>query len=109
MKAILYAAKSTEDKHGSIPTQLADCRALAAREGWDVVDDYQDEAASAYHGDRGPQLAAALGECESLSAAGATCALIVQHSDRLARGDAKQARHLIEVVLWALKHDVQLL
>lgn len=28
-QAIIYAAKSTEDKLGSIPTQLADCRALA--------------------------------------------------------------------------------
>ena len=37
-----------------------------------------------------------------------SCALIVQHCDRLARGDAKQARHLIEVVLWAIKHDVEL-
>ncbi len=36
--AVIYAAKSTEDKHGSIPTQIEDCRALAAREGWEVVD-----------------------------------------------------------------------
>ena len=28
--AVIYAAKSTEDKHGSIPTQLADGRKLAA-------------------------------------------------------------------------------
>ena len=32
--------------------------------------------------------------------------LIVQHSDRLARGNAKQARHLVEIVTWAIKHDV---
>ena len=30
--AILYAAKSTEDIHGSIPTQLEDGRKLAERE-----------------------------------------------------------------------------
>jgi hypothetical protein len=35
--AILYAAKSTEDRRGSIPTQLADCRAAAEAEGRDVV------------------------------------------------------------------------
>lgn len=29
--AVIYAAKSTEDKHGSIPTQFQDCRQLAAR------------------------------------------------------------------------------
>lgn len=105
MRAVIYAAKSTADEHGSIPTQLADCRAMAERKGWEVVGEYKDEAKSAFTGDRGAELAAALAECERLS----PCALIVQHSDRLARGDAKQARHLIEVVLWALKHDVQLL
>jgi len=36
------------------------------------------------------------------------CALIVQRSDRLARGDAKQARSLVEIVLWAIKHEVAL-
>lgn len=35
--AVLYAAKSTEDKHGSIPTQLADCR--AAVQGREIVDE----------------------------------------------------------------------
>ena len=34
---MIYAAKSTEDKHGSIPTQLEDCRQMAEREGWTVV------------------------------------------------------------------------
>ena len=47
---------------------------------------------SAYTGDRGDELAAALEHAERL---GAT--LIVQHSDRLARGDGKQARHLAEL------------
>jgi DNA invertase Pin-like site-specific DNA recombinase len=109
MKAVLYAAKSTEDTNGSIPTQLDDGRKLAAARGFDVVGEHKDEAASAYTGDRGPGLAKALAECERLSAEHGSCALIVQHSDRLARGDAKQARHLIEIVLWAIKRDVQLL
>ncbi len=105
MEAILYAAKSTKDTKGSIPTQLEDGRTLAARRKLRVAAEFQDEDKSAYHDSRGPGLAAAMEECERL----APCALIVQHSDRLARGDAKQARHLIEVVLWALKHDVELL
>ena len=37
MKAVIYAAKSTEDKHGSIPTQLEDARKVAGREGWEVI------------------------------------------------------------------------
>jgi DNA invertase Pin-like site-specific DNA recombinase len=106
---VIYAAKSTSDLKGSIPDQLADGRKLAAARGFEVVAEHQDEAASAYHGDRGPGLAAALTACERLSAEHGSCALIVQHSDRLARGDAKQARHLIEVVLWAIKSGVQLL
>jgi DNA invertase Pin-like site-specific DNA recombinase len=73
------------------------------------VAEFQDEAASAYSGDRGPGLASALAECESQVAEHGSCTLICQHSDRLARGDAREARHLIEIVLWAIKHDVELL
>jgi DNA invertase Pin-like site-specific DNA recombinase len=109
MQAVIYAAKSTEDKKGSIPTQLADCRSLARGEGLEVVADFTDEAKSAFHGDRGPELAAALAECERLSAEHGSCALIVQRSDRLARGDSKQARHLVQIVLWAVEHDIRLL
>src|SRR5204863_4077486 len=32
--------------------------------------------------------------------------LWVQHSDRLARGDGRSARHLVEIALWALKAGV---
>jgi len=102
-QAVIYAAKSTEDKRGSIPTQLEDCRAFAERAGLEVVGEYADEAASAWSGDRGAELAAALDHTERLGAA-----LLVQHSDRLARGDARQARHLIEIYLWALKAGVAL-
>ncbi len=102
-KAIVYAAKSTADERGSIPTQLGDGRQLAEREGWTVVGEYQDEAASAWSGDRGPGLAEAM---EHADRVGAT--LVVQHSDRLARGDGRSARHLGEIYFWAIKHGVQL-
>src|SRR4051794_12268571 len=100
--AVLYAAKSTEDKRGSIDTQVADCRAMAEREGWEVAEAYRDEAASAWSGDRGPGLAAAMEHAKRE----APSILVVQHSDRLARGDARQARHLVEIVTWAVKADV---
>jgi site-specific DNA recombinase len=103
VKAVLYAAKSTEDKHGSIPTQLADGRLLAERDGLEVVGEYEDEAASAYSGNRGRGLADALTHAERIEGA-----LIVQHSDRLARGDGKQARHLIELVLEARRAGITL-
>ena len=102
-QAVLYAAKSTEDIHGSIPTQLEDGRKLAEREGLKVVGEYADEAASAYNGDRGPELAAALEHAQRIGAS-----LIVQHSDRLARGDGIQARHLGELYFASYKTGMTL-
>jgi hypothetical protein len=47
MQAIVYAAKSTADEKGSIPTQLSDGRERAGRGGWSVAGEYKDEAKSA--------------------------------------------------------------
>ena len=47
---VIYAAKSTEDKRGSIADQLKDCREFAEREGWEIVGEFTDENKSAYHG-----------------------------------------------------------
>ena len=105
MKAVIYAAKSTEDKRGSIGTQLEECRERAGHEGWEVAGEFTDEAYSAYHGNRGDGLARAMALCEE---AGGDVALIVQHSDRLARGNVKDARHLVEYAIWAIKQDVRL-
>jgi DNA invertase Pin-like site-specific DNA recombinase len=101
--AILYAAKSTADPRGSIPNQLADCRAVVEAAGHVVVGEYSDEAASAYSGNRGPGLVAAREHAERLGAE-----LWVQHSDRLARGDGRTAAHLVEHVMWAMKCGVSL-
>lgn len=102
--AIIYAAKSTQDIHGSIPTQLEDCRGLAVRDGLEVAGEFTDEAFSAYSGNRGPGLAAAQRRAEEL----APCALIVQHTDRLSRGDGIQAQHLGEIFFWATRNGVTL-
>src|SRR4051794_21992139 len=103
-QAILYAAKSTADVRGSLPAQLGDCRGMAEREGWVVMAQYADEAASAWSGDRGPELASALKHSEEI----APCVLVVQHSDRLARGDGRNARHLGEIYFWAIKAGVEI-
>jgi DNA invertase Pin-like site-specific DNA recombinase len=100
MKAVMYAAKSTKDKHGSNPTQLQQGRERAELEGWPVLGEFSDEDATAYHGNRGDGLAQAMAACEQ---AAGEVALIVQHSDRLARGNGKDARHLVEYALWAIK------
>src|SRR3954454_20474403 len=102
--AILYGAKSTKDPRGSIPTQLADARALADRSGWEVVAEYSDEDASVYHGNRGDGLADAKAHAATLPGS----VLIVQHADRLARGDGVSADHLVELALWARKAGVRL-
>lgn len=86
-EAVLYAAKSTEDVRGSIPGQLEDGRAYAKAAGLKVVAEYSEQEVSAFKGNRGPELAAALEHVEQI---GGT--LIAQHSDRLARGDGMQAR-----------------
>jgi DNA invertase Pin-like site-specific DNA recombinase len=96
-KAIIYAAKSSPDERGSIPDQLKKCRELAAAEGYEVVEDYSEENVSAYSDDRGPELAAALAHAARIGAA-----LIVWHSDRLARGDGEKNRHLVEILLEAM-------
>jgi DNA invertase Pin-like site-specific DNA recombinase len=101
--AVLYAAKSTVDTKGSNAMQLADARVFAERHGLQVVAEYTDEDASAYHGNRGPGLAAALEHAERLGGS-----LVVQHSDRLARGDGVQARHLVQLVFEAKSRGIRL-
>jgi site-specific DNA recombinase len=100
LNAILYAAKSTKDPRGSIPTQLEDGRDMAKAQGWTVLD----EDVTAWRGDRGAGLAAAIEHAGRI----APCVLVVQHSDRLARGDGRTARHLGELYFWAIKAGVEL-
>jgi DNA invertase Pin-like site-specific DNA recombinase len=104
---VLYAAKSSEDVRGSLVTQINDCRqAATAAGGREIVSEHADEAASGFSQSRGPGLTAALAEAEGLAIEHGTAELWVQHSDRLARGDGRTARHLVEVALWALKSNV---
>jgi DNA invertase Pin-like site-specific DNA recombinase len=98
--AVVYGAKSTEDVHGSIPTQLHECRQLADRQGWEILDEFTDEAFSAYSGNRGPGLRVAEASAVKAAADQGSCVVVVQHTDRLARGagDAPDAAdHLGEL------------
>jgi DNA invertase Pin-like site-specific DNA recombinase len=83
---VIYAAKSTEDRHGSIPTQLSDCRDYAERHGWHVVGEFEDEGFSAYKGNRGPGLAAAKQAATDAAVSTGQCVLLAQDADRFARG-----------------------
>jgi len=104
---VIYSAKSTEDLRGSLLTQVDDCRRSITSEGArEVVAEYADEAVSGFSSSRGPGLSAALAQVQALAAEHGGAELWVQHSDRLARGDGRAARHLVEIALWALKVDV---
>src|SRR5436190_12539970 len=104
---VIYAAKSTEDRRGSIPGQVLECReAVESAGGRMIVGEYSDEAFSAFVGSRGPGLAQAMRHAHELARDRAV-ELWAQHSDRLARGDGRSARHAVEVALWALKNDVR--
>lgn len=110
--AVLYAAKSTQDKHLSIPKQLEDGRQKAAEEGWEVIGEFKDEGFSAFSGNRGPDLRRATDLAEQAAAErGTTCMLIAQHSDRFARGAGDRpgaADSIIEVWLRMRRVDVHL-
>ncbi len=62
-----------------------------------VVAEYQDEARSAFHGNRGDGLAEAKRRAVEEATAAGSAELWVQHSDRLARGDGLTADHLGEI------------
>jgi DNA invertase Pin-like site-specific DNA recombinase len=105
---VVYAAKSTADRKGSIPEQLRECRAAIGDDPpRTIAGEYSDEAFGAFRGNRGPGLREAMRHAEELAVAQGESELWAQHSDRLARGDGRSARHAVEVALWALKHDVR--
>src|SRR4051794_12652885 len=85
--AVLYAAKSTQDRHDSIPTQLEECGEMAAGNGWEVVGEYRDEGFSAYSGNRGPKwLRAQEHAAKAAAETQGICMLVAQAHDRFARG-----------------------
>lgn len=104
---VIYGAKSSKDRRGSIPDQLRECRAQIDADPERVVaGEYVDERFSAFSGNRGPGLVDAMQHAEELVVEHGRAELWVQHSDRLARGDGVRARHAVEIGLWALKRGV---
>ena len=98
--AVLYAAKSTQDKHRSIPTQLDDGRAMAAEHGWTACAEHSDEGFSAYSGNRGDGFAQAKARAVELAREHGSCMLVAQAADRFARGSGDKpgaADALIEI------------
>jgi DNA invertase Pin-like site-specific DNA recombinase len=107
IRCVIYAAKSTEDRRGSIPEQLHECRSAVFRGcGRSLDAEYVDESFSAFSGDRGPGLLEAMRRVEDLAGEHGGAELWAQHSDRLARGDGRSARHAVEIALWAMKRGI---
>ena len=105
---VIYAAKSTADRRGSIPDQLRECRSVTeSDDARCLVAEYSDEAFSAFRRNRGPGLEDAMQHVEDLALEHGTAELWAQQCDRLARGDGRSARHAVEIALWALKRDVR--
>jgi len=65
---VIYVAKSTKDRHLSIPEQLDDCREMARENGWTILGEHADENFTAYTGNRGPGLAAAIDQAKRAAA-----------------------------------------
>ena len=85
--AVIYGAKSTQDRHDSIPTQVEECRQMAEENGWMVVAEFTDEGFSAYSGNRGPGLKQARrAAADAAREYGTTAMLVAQAHDRFARG-----------------------
>ncbi len=99
---VIYAAKSTKDKHLSIPEQVDDCREMCEENGWEILGEFQDEGFTAYTGNRGPGLAAAIALAKRTAAErGCQVFLVAQHTSRFARGDgAKPDAPKALVELW---------
>lgn len=100
----IYAAKSTNDPHASVPDQLRQVRAMFEAEGVTVLDEDRDVGFSAYSGNRGPGLARIEAQVRAAveKYGRDRISLGVSHSDRIARGagDSPDApRHLVEIVV----------
>jgi site-specific DNA recombinase len=83
VRAAIYA-RISRDVSGEglgVERQLADCRALAAKRGWIVAEEYVDNDISAYRGKRRPSYQRMIEDI----GAGQRDAVVVYHTDRLTR------------------------
>jgi hypothetical protein len=101
---VAYASKSTADPHDSISGQLETVDVEVGRQHDDAerftfAGPFFEENRSGFHGDRGPELEAALKAAELAADEYGAAELWVWRSDRLGRGSGKkgEARSLLEV------------
>ena len=102
--AVAVYVRISQDRTGEelgVARQVADCRELAAREGWTIAEEYVDNDVSAYSGKKRPayeRMLADLGD-------GRRDGVIVWHMDRLHRRPAELER-FVDVCTLAGVRDV---
>ncbi|KLU10620.1 recombinase family protein [Kocuria sp. SM24M-10] len=90
--AVIYA-RISQDRKGAglgVDRQAEDCRALAERLGWDVVQTFTDNDISAYSGRRRP----AYEDMLALLDTGAVHGVLCWHTDRLHRSPVELERYI---------------
>jgi site-specific DNA recombinase len=91
-RAVIYV-RISQDRTGAhlgVDRQLEDCRALAERHGWDVVETYVDNDISAYSGKRRPDYRRMLDDLEQ----GLATIVISWHTDRLHRSPTELEEYI---------------
>lgn len=101
--AVAVYARISLDAEGTglgVARQVADCRELAAREGWTIAEEYIDNDISAYSGKRRPAYERMLADLQD----GLRDAVVVYHSDRLTRRPIELEQFLDVVNAAGVKH-----
>lgn len=102
---VIYAAKSTEDTHGSIADQRRQVLdAITREDGRTDVGSFDEENQSGYRKNRGPQLEAALQAAVAAADEHGEAELWVFHSTRLGRGTGRKGEAR---ALGALLYDLR--
>lgn len=91
-RAVIYV-RISQDRTGAhlgVDRQLEDCRALAERHGWEIVETYVDNDISAYSGKRRPDYRRMLDDLEQ----GMATVVVSWHTDRLHRSPTELEEYI---------------
>ncbi len=108
--AVIYAARSaSDDGEKSTRSQIDEVRKRVDLEGGrEVIGEFSESGRSGFHGERGPELDAAMAAATGAASDAGAAELWVFHSSRLARGDGhKGKRSLNKIHADLLYEDVQ--
>ena len=87
--AVAYLRRSTDRQEQSIGDQRNEITRFASEHGYDLIDEYVDDAISGTSADQRPAFQQMIAEANS----GRFKAVIVWNSDRFSRGDVTETEH----------------